>query len=107
MPGATGNERGSRNPEPSTKPRKRSPSDQRRDAARAEKHQRRGLETAVRERHEIRNERNPLARRHMPAAERHIAPDELPAKDWTRKTRVDDLTVDVEHAYRLKRGEAL
>lgn len=93
---------GSRQVEP-RKRRRTSPSDQRRKDER----KRRSLETAVRERHEIRNERNPLARRHMSAFERHIAPDELPAKDWTRKTRVEAVTTDVERAYRLKRGEAL
>jgi hypothetical protein len=68
--------------------------------------QRRALESAVRERHEIRNERNPLARRHMPLAEQHIAPDELPGKDRTRAHRVAAVTLDVDTAYRLKRGEA-
>lgn len=67
---------------------------------------RRALENAVRDRHDIRNERNPLARRHLPAEERHIAPDELAAKDWTRPLRVETVTLDVDAAYRAKRGEA-
>lgn len=69
--------------------------------------QRRRLEAAVAERRDIRNERDPLARRHLPAGERHIAPDELPARDWSRPFRVETATEDVDRAYRLKRGEAL
>lgn len=68
---------------------------------------RRKLEQAVRERMNIRNERDPLARRHMPAAERHIAPDEMPARDRSRPFRVEAVTLDVDRAYRIKRGETL
>lgn len=49
--GATGNERGSRNPEPSAKPRKRSPSDQRRDAARAARHTVEQIQVKAHKRH--------------------------------------------------------
>lgn len=66
---------------------------------------RRALENAVLERHDIRNERNPLARRHL-GPQAHIAPDEMAARDWTRPLRVAQVTVDVDAAYRLKRGEA-
>lgn len=102
-PGAFGaRASGSREVEPATPPRRRktTPSDQRR----AEARQRRGLEQAVQDRHDIRNERDPLARRHLPQGERHIAPDELPGRDWTRASRVESVTVDVEHAYAVKRG---
>lgn len=68
--------------------------------------QRRALETAVQDRRDIRNEREPLARRHLPAGERHIDPDLLPAKDFTRARRVEAVTVDVEAAYETKRGAA-
>lgn len=67
--------------------------------------QRRQLEAAVAERRDIRNERDPLARRHLPAVERHIDPDLLPARDASRPQRVKAVTVDVEHAYAVKRGE--
>lgn len=67
---------------------------------------RRALETAEREIREIRNEANPLARRHMPIEERHVAPDELAARDWTRPLRVEGVAADIAAAYRLKRGEA-
>lgn len=101
-PGAFGFQaEGSREVEP-YKPRKRtvSPSETRRKQER----KRLALETAVAERHDIRNERNSLARRHRPDA--HIAPDELAAKDWTRPLRVEGITLDVDAAYRAKRGEA-
>jgi hypothetical protein len=65
---------------------------------------RRQLEAAVRERHDIRNERDPLARRHL-GPDAHIPPDELRAKDWTRPLRVEGVTLDIDAAYRLKRGE--
>lgn len=103
-PGAFGARTDSRIPEPSSKPRKRSPSDVRRDAKRAEQHQRRGLEAAEQDLRDIRNEREPLARRHLGAAA-HIAPDELPAKDWTRASRAAAVSLDVDAAYRIKRGE--
>lgn len=100
VPGATGTQTDSRKVE-STIPRKRksTPSDERRKEAR----QRRGLEQAVQDRHDLRNERNPLARRHL--ADAHIDPELLPAKDFTRGTRVAAVTVDVDAAYRIKRGE--
>lgn len=66
--------------------------------------QRRTLETAVQDRRDIRNERDPLARRHLPDA--HIDPDLLPARDRTRGLRVEGVTVDVDYAYALKRGAA-
>lgn len=91
--------------EPSPRKRKRSPSDARRDQAKAAKHERRSLERAVADRHDIRNERDPLARRHLPASEQHIDPEVLPAKDWTRPLRVEVVTLDVDAAYRAKRGE--
>jgi hypothetical protein len=106
-PGAFGADQGSRHPvepSPASRKRKRSPSDARRDQARAEKQQRRSLEVAVQDRRDIRNEREPLARRHLPASERHIAPDEMAGRDWTRKHRVEAVTVDVEAAYEAKRG---
>lgn len=65
---------------------------------------RRALESAVSERHDIRNERNPLARRHL-GPEAHIAPDEIAGRDWTRPLRVEAVTLDVDAAFRLKRGE--
>lgn len=103
VPGATGTQTDSRKVE-STIPRKRksSPSDERRKEAR----QRRGLEQAVQDRHDLRNERNPLARRHLPKDQVHIDPELLPAKDFTRGTRVAAVTVDVDAAYRIKRGAA-
>lgn len=103
-PGAFGaRAQGSREVEPSTTPRKRreSPSDLRRK----EERERRGVEQSVADRRDIRNERDPLARRHLPAGQRHIDPDLLPARDASRPQRVQAVTVDVERAYAVKRGE--
>lgn len=101
-PGAFSAEHGSRQVEPFTPSRKRkvSPSDTRRKQAR----QARSLEQAVSDRRDIRSERDPLARRHLPQAERHIDPVELPARDLTRAIRAGAATVDVERAYETKRG---
>lgn len=107
MPGATGTHaQGSRQVEPSPRRRKQTPSDTRRKAERAVTHQRRQLEAAETEIREIRNERNPLARRHLPTGERHIPADELVAKDFTRPLRVERVQVDIDHRFAEKRGEA-
>lgn len=85
--------------EPSPRRRKRSPSDARRDQARAAEH-RLDVEKAVAARRDIRTERDPLARRHLlVVTERHIAADELLAKDRTRKARVEAATRDVDREY--------
>lgn len=90
---------GSRHPVEPPRKRKRSPSDERRDDARSARHTEAQIESKVHERHEAWSERDPLARRHMPAAERHIASDELPAKDWTRPDRTERLGDQIADLY--------